>query len=131
MSLTITPVYAALLALLFIALSMRVIRMRREERVALGDGGNARVLRAMGVHANFAEYVPLALILIMFVEAGGMPGWLIHLLGSVLLAGRLVHAYGVSQSEENYNYRVAGMILTFSAIALASLINIGVILIRE
>ena len=60
--------YAALLALLFVALSWRTIGLRRRYCVAVGDGGQPELLRAMRVHANFAEYVPLALLLI---GAGG------------------------------------------------------------
>ena len=59
---TVIPAYAALLALLFIALSIRTIRARRAHKVAIGTGGHAAVERAMRVHANFAEYVPLALL---------------------------------------------------------------------
>lgn len=48
--------YAAVLGLLFAALSVRTLLLRRRLRVALGDGGDERLLRAMRVHANFAEY---------------------------------------------------------------------------
>ena len=70
---TVTPIYATILGLLFIALSVRTIRMRRKHRVAVGDGNNSELRRAMRVHANFAEYVPLALLLIFFVELDGTP----------------------------------------------------------
>jgi uncharacterized protein len=59
----ITAFYAALLAPLFILLAVRVIRQRRGARVAIGDGGDKLLLRRMRVHANFAEYVPFALVL--------------------------------------------------------------------
>ncbi len=121
----ITSTYAALLALFFIFLSIRVIRARREESIALGDGGNEKVRRAMRVQANFAEYTPLALLLIAFAEMQGLVSWMIHLLALLLLAGRLVHAYGVSQPQENYNYRVTGMVLTFGTIAGSSLMLLG------
>ncbi|HHQ4593995.1 TPA: MAPEG family protein [Aeromonas veronii] len=89
---TILPVYAALLALLFVLLSIRTIRTRHSRKVALGHGDDPAMLRAMRVHANFAEYVPLALLLVYFVETGNQTPWLIHLLGSALLLGRLCHA---------------------------------------
>jgi len=60
---TILPIYAALLALLFVLLSIRTIRTRHSRGVALGHGDDPAMLRAMRVHANFAEYVPLALLL--------------------------------------------------------------------
>lgn len=54
----IIPLYAVLLALLFIYLSAQTIKVRRRVRVAVGDGGNSEMLRAMRVHANFAELCP-------------------------------------------------------------------------
>jgi len=116
---TATPLYAALLALLFIALSFRTIRLRRRHRIAVGDGDNAELRRAMRVHANFAEYAPLALLLVFFVEADGAPKLWVHALGIALLCGRVLHAWGFSQPLENFRYRVSGMVLTFSVIAAA------------
>jgi hypothetical protein len=58
---TIVPFYAALLAALYIFLSVRVIRMRVSNRIGLGDGSNPRLRRAIRVHANFSEYVSVDL----------------------------------------------------------------------
>jgi uncharacterized membrane protein YecN with MAPEG domain len=118
---TVTPIYATILGLLFIALSVRTIRMRRKHQVAVGDGDNSELRRAMRVHANFAEYVPLALLLIFFVELDGTPKWWVHALAVALVCGRLAHAWGVSQTRENFRYRVSGMVLTFSVISTAGL----------
>jgi len=71
----ILPVYAALLALLFVFLSVRTIRMRRRLRIGIGDAENPVMLRAMRVHANFAEYVPMGLLLAFFVETSGAPNF--------------------------------------------------------
>lgn len=112
--------YAALLALLFVALSWRTIGLRRRYRVAVGDGGQPELLRAMRVHANFAEYVPLALLLIALVEIGGSPAWLVHGLGLALLVARCAHAWGVSQTKEDFRFRVAGMMLTFGVLGISA-----------
>ncbi|QCK85175.1 glutathione metabolism protein [Phreatobacter aquaticus] len=117
----ITAFYAALLVPIFLVLSLRVINGRRDGRVALGDGGDPGLLRRMRVHANFAEYVPLALILIGLAESLGIGRWIIHALGITLLAARLLHAYGVSQPKENFRLRVAGMISTIAVISTAAL----------
>jgi uncharacterized membrane protein YecN with MAPEG domain len=130
MMLAIVPLYAALLALLFVALSIRVIKTRRQERVAIGDGENPRLRRAIGVHNNFAQYVPLALLLLAFVELAAAPILLIHILCLVLLVGRCVHAYGVSQESETYRLRIIGIWLTFASIALAALYLLVTTLIR-
>ena len=115
------PVYAALLALLYIGLSVRTIGQRRRLQVALGPGEHPELLRAMRVHANFAEYVPLALVLLLLLEAQGAAPWLVHAVGSALLLGRCLHAYGVSQAKENFTYRVSSMVLTFTALAVPAL----------
>lgn len=116
----ILSLYAALLALLFVALSIRTLRLRRRLRIGLGDAGNEQMLRAMRVHSNFAEYVPLSLFLIYLAEAQGAHALFIHILGLCLLSGRLSHAYGVSQANENYTFRVVGMTMTFTTLISAS-----------
>jgi uncharacterized membrane protein YecN with MAPEG domain len=116
----IVPIYAAVLALLFVALSVRTLRMRRSLRIAIGDAGNESLLRAMRVHANFAEYVPLALLLIFFAETGGARPAMVHTLCACLVVGRLSHAIGVSRAPENFRFRVAGVALTFVAILSSS-----------
>lgn len=117
----ITFLYAALLALLFVALSIRTLRMRRRLRIAVGDKGDEAMLRAMRVHANFAEYVPLSLLLFYFAEQSGARPVMVHAFGLCLLTGRLLHAWGVSQVRENYRFRVLGMALTFLPLIAASL----------
>ena len=64
----ITPCYAAFLGLGFVILSILTLRLRRKFKIGLGDGGNQQLLRAIRVHSNFAEYVPIALILIYMTE---------------------------------------------------------------
>ena len=112
----VLPVYAAIFALFFVALSVRTLRLRRNLRIALGDSGNERMLRAMRVHSNFAEYVPFSLLLIFLVEAQGAHPLVVNGLCLILLIGRFSHAFGVSQTNENYRYRVFGMALTFTTL---------------
>ena len=57
-------------SLLFVVLSFRVIAGRRASSTALGDGSNPDLFRRIRVHSNFAEYVPLALILLGLAEGG-------------------------------------------------------------
>jgi uncharacterized protein len=120
--LSITAFYAALLAVLFLVLSVRVIGWRRESRVEFGHGEDSELLRRMRVHANFAEYVPFTLLLMALAESMAPPHVLLHAAGLLLVAGRLLHAYGVSQFPPVMRYRVCGMWLTFVALGLAALI---------
>ncbi len=122
--LTITPIYAALIALLFVALSVNVIRQRYTSKVSVGDGGDKAMIKAIRTHSNCAEYAPFALLLIAMAELQGAGGWLINLLGLALLAGRLMHAYGFGQTPQIVILRRAGMSLTFLAILIAAITNI-------
>lgn len=117
----IIPLYASLLSLLFVALSIKTIRLRRELKIGVGDGGNAKMTRAMRVHSNFAEYVPLCLLMFLLAEFYTAPTFLLHFLGAGLLIGRLSHAYGVSQLKENFVFRISGMLLTFTTLLLATI----------
>jgi uncharacterized protein len=118
----ITPLYAAILGLVFIALSLRTIRLRRRYRVAIGDGRKELLQRAMRVNANFAEYVPLSLMLVYFVELHDGPRLHVNALGIALICGRLLHAWGVSRIPENFRYRTAGMALTFGVMLISSIL---------
>lgn len=120
--LQITAFYAALLAVLFLLLSVRVIGWRREHRVELDHGGDRELLRRIRVHANFVEYVPFTLLLMALAESMAPPRPLLHLAGLTLVAGRLLHAYGLSQTPQVLRYRVWGMWLTFFALGISALI---------
>ena len=118
--LSITPIYAALLAFLYVTLSVRVIGRRRSDKVSYGDGGNSDVLKAMRTHSNFAEYAPFALLLIAMAELQGAGAWLINLLGLSILAGRFLHAYGFGKKPQIVILRQIGMLLTFASILIAA-----------
>ena len=118
----ITPFYASIMALFFVALSVRTLLLRRKLKIGIGTGDNDIMLRAMRVHSNFAEYVPITLLLALIIEL--MEGhWVIlHAICLLLFIGRISHACGVSQTNENYRFRVMGMGLTFTSICISALI---------
>ena len=64
----ITAFYGGLLGITFMYLSILVIKGRRSAKISLGDGGNSHFLGIIRAHANFAEYVPLILILMLIAE---------------------------------------------------------------
>jgi uncharacterized protein len=118
---TVVPVYAAACAFVYLVLSVRVIRARRGAKVAIGTRGDVRLERKIRAHANFAEYVPFALLLVTFIEMQNGPAWLVHLLCLALIAGRIIHAYGVSQERENIRFRIVGMATTLMVISVTAL----------
>jgi uncharacterized membrane protein YecN with MAPEG domain len=116
----ITSFYASLLALFFVGLSVRTLLIRRKLRVAVGDAGNVQLLRASRVHANFAEYVPLSILLLGLCEAQGIATAVLHVAFASLVVARVAHAYGVSQVQEPFGFRVFGVAVTLSLLILSS-----------
>lgn len=114
---TVTPLYAGILAILFFVLSLRVIAVRG--RVNLGDGGDQVVLRRMRGHANFAEYVPLILLMMGFLELNQASAALLHGLGLTLVAARLLHGYALSFTEKFVFGRFFGTFLTLGLLVVA------------
>lgn len=109
----ITALWTGLLGLLMLGLAMRVVRTRITEKVIFGDGGNAVMLQRIRVHANFTEYVPMGLVLLLVLELNGAGATLLHVLGASLFAARLLHAFGLSTSTGTTTGRFAGTVLTW------------------
>jgi uncharacterized membrane protein YecN with MAPEG domain len=117
----VTLLYAGALGLWFVALSIRVVLGRvGPGNPGLGDGGNPALLRRIRGHANFAEYVPLVLAMMGFLEFSAEPRWVLHCLGLALLLGRLLHGYALSFTGSFPFGRTAGIILTLIALLGAS-----------
>ena len=118
----VTPLYAGLLVLWFLVLSIRVIRRRGSGGIALGDGGDPGMLRVIRGHANFAEYVPLALLLMAILELSRFSIYVLHALGLTLLVARLLHGYALSFTQQFKFGRIAGASLTFLVLFVAALL---------
>ena len=117
---TMTPVQAAalwsgLLLLLLMVLSVRVVLNRRRHKVLLGDGKESQITLRGRVFGNAAEYIPVGVGALALLAMLGMPTMAIHVVGGVLLAGRLVHAVGLSDRKPTLG-RVLGMALTYTAL---------------
>jgi len=91
--------YTGLLGLLLIALSVNVVLARRRYRVRLGVGTDEGMQQAVRVHANFTEYVPLAVVLLVLCEVlAELPTAAVHAAGIVLVTSRVLHAWGLAKS---------------------------------
>ncbi|NMG37534.1 glutathione S-transferase [Azoarcus sp. TTM-91] len=121
----LTAFYGALLGILFVALSLWVSMARASHRVHHGDGGHDDLQRRIRSQANFAEYVPLTLLLIGMAEVGGIPpAWINALLLALLLA-RLAHPFGMTAREgspRQYALRGLGMLVTWAVILIAAVL---------
>lgn len=116
------PLYAGLLVFLYIFLTALVIRARLKNRVSLGAGGYEDLERYIRAHGNFVETVPFALILLLTLELQHASIYLIHLLGLMLLIGRIVHPMTIIKAKYSVGKgRMIGMILTLSMILISGL----------
>ena len=126
MQLAVTPIYAAILAFFFIAASFYVSFARGKTGVRLGDGGNLTMLVAIRRHGNMAEFVPIALLMMAFGELTGLSATWLHICGVLLLVGRVVHPFGITEHGGPIVARVVGQLRTYAA----TLIPAVVILLR-
>jgi hypothetical protein len=118
----ITSLYASLAVLLIVRLSLSVIKLRRKNRILVGDGGNEELQLAIRTHANALEYIPITLLLLLTLELNGAPKILIHLLGATLIIGRIIHAIGLP--AKNLKRRVLGMQITIYLLIALAILNI-------
>ena len=117
----VTALFAAVLGLIAAGLTVNVIVNRVRLRVDSGDGGQPRMAQAIRAHANFAEHVPLALILIGAAEMLGIRAWIVYALGGALIVARLLSLWGLSRSLGPSFPRQAGASLTILVTVAASI----------
>lgn len=128
MNLIITGLYAGLLGFVFLFLSIQVIKMRRKYAVSLGDGQQDGLQKATRAHANFSEYVPFCLFLLLIAELTSQADLFLHICGLVLLFGRVAHAYGlITQTGASWG-RVIGTLSTFAVLIALSLWNLYIVI---
>ncbi|MFP4207841.1 MAG: MAPEG family protein [Wenzhouxiangella sp.] len=126
---SITLFYAGLSGLLLLALSWQVVALRRRFKVGLGTGSQPELERVVRVHANFCEYVPLALLILLTLElSGALPAVLLHALGVALVLGRFLHAWGLSRTAGVSRGRFIGTLLTWLMLLAGSLLAVGMAL---
>ena len=121
----VTALYAGLLAFWIVFLSLRVVLQRRSARVGIGTGEDRELARRVRVHGNATEYLPVSLILMLLLELNTALGWLLHLAGIALVAGRVAHFLGLGRSAGTSWGRVLGTALTWAAILVLAGANIG------
>ena len=112
--LPVTTLYASLLTLLFLILSARVILYRRAHMRDLGDEGDRKLLKRIRAQGNCAEYAPIGILLLLLAEAQGAPAIALHIMGLMLLLGRIMHAVALSVKRQIMVMRVGGMALTLT-----------------
>lgn len=128
MLLPVTSLFTALLTLLFLVLSIRIIRLRWRDKVGIGNGTSKDLEVAIRIHGNFIEYVPLALILLALVELTGAHAMYLYGLGGLLFVARINHAIGLTRSIGTSMYRTIGVLGTFVVLLLSATYLLGFLL---
>lgn len=113
MPLQMVAFYAAINALIMLALGMLVVRARVRTRTEIGDGGDPAMIGPLRAHANNTEYVPMAILLLLVLYALGANAIVIHAVGGTLTLGRILHAFGLSRNVGTSTPRFLGMVLTW------------------
>ena len=115
-------IYASLAAMLIVWLSINVIRVRRQKKISVGDGDDIELITAMAAQSNALEYLPIALLLLFALEYNGAWLVIVHVLGVLLLTGRVIHAKAIL--TDNLATRVRGMQITIWVIVGLAITNL-------
>ena len=129
--LKITAIYAAILTFVYVKLTLNVINLRRQNQVSLGDGGREDLQQAIRSHGNFAEYVPLGLILLACLEANHIHWTIVLLLGGIFTTGRLYYAKAFLEATHNVELRVKGMKYTLWGLQALAATNVIALIIQK
>jgi uncharacterized membrane protein YecN with MAPEG domain len=119
-SIQAATLWGGLLILLLLVLSSIVVSRRRRHLIEFGDGGNPEMTPAVRAFGNAAEYIPAGICGLILLAFVGAPPLLIHGVGGVLFAGRVIHALGLLFQKGPSLGRVTGMVLTWLALLVAS-----------
>jgi uncharacterized membrane protein YecN with MAPEG domain len=112
--------WAALLLLTLLGLSLAVVRQRQRHGVMFGDGAVPELAQAIRAFGNAAEYIPPGLIGLTVMAMVGAPALAVHAAGLTLFAGRAAHAAGLSRESGPSRLRSIGMVLTWVAYILVA-----------
>ncbi len=124
-AMTVAAFYGGVLILMNVVLQVLVIRLRRSKLIGIGDGQDKHLARAIRAHGNFAENAPFGIGALILLALTGSGSLVLHAIGLMLVAGRALHAWGISQTAGTSFGRMAGMILTFTALIVAGLLLVS------
>jgi len=116
--LPVTSFTAAIAAIMLVVLGMMTGMRRTRTAILLGTGDDQELLRRVRAHGNFAEYVPVALIILLLTEVQGHDEALLWTMSILLIAGRILHAIGIYRTM--IPARGTGMLMTIGSILLGA-----------
>lgn len=112
MLLPTTLCLAAAAAIVNIWLANRIGQLRQKLHVSIGDGGDDLLARRMRAQLNFAENVPVVLVLVAAIEFSQKGGLWLAIVAAIFMLARLLHAFGMDGGKAG-RARAAGIVGTF------------------
>jgi len=111
-----TMITAAALGLIYLAVSVWVVYQRWIARLGLGMPTDPKspLFRIGRAHSNFAEYVPILLIMMFLLESTGASLRGIQTVGITLVLGRIAHVFGILEHRTPNLKRSIGVFCTFA-----------------
>ena len=114
---TVTALYASLLALLFLLIAVLVARYRVKQDVLIGDEGSPRFKACVRAQTYLMEYGPMALLLLLIAELNGMSGLFLHAVAATFVAGQFSHCYGLIRAEGDLHpARLVGTLVSWGCL---------------
>lgn len=119
----VSAVFAAVLGLLLVILSVLVSRFRLRLKHGLGVTEDIDFQATVRAHANLVEYAPIGLIMLAIAELNGVSATLIYWTGMAFVVGRLLHAFGMIKGRgATHMARMVGILLTWLALVVLALL---------
>ena len=112
-----TAFYAVVFVVLKLILVSRVVALRQQLGVGVGDGGHQELNVASRIHGNYIESMPLMLVLMFIAEMNGIAYGPLHTVGGLFLVSRIGHAWGMHQAQGRWHpARAMGVVGTWLAL---------------
>ena len=111
----VSAIAAGVLILGQMALMLAVARVRRSARVSLGNGNDPALLAAIRRHGNYAENAAIFIAGLALLEILGGDRSSVIQLAAIFIAGRILHAIGLSQAKTINAWRIVGIVATVAA----------------
>ncbi len=109
--------YLGLAILLITLLAMNISRLRMQERVANGDGGNKRLKKAIRAHMNALEHIVPYTLLLYFLHSTLETTTLFIVLAFGFLFIRVLHSFSMLGSKFRLRQITAGLTYAFEVLA--------------
>lgn len=119
----VSAVFAAVLGLLLVVLSLLVSRFRLKYRKGMGVTDDRDFEAAVRAQANLVEYAPMGLIMLAIAELNGVASGLIYWTGMAFVVGRILHAFGMINGRGGpHMARLTGALLTWLGIVVMAVL---------